>query len=287
MKFLRSICAVGVCRSQRVTKQAFTLVEMLVVLAVIALLALMLPALAGARSQSKKAVCTAQLGRVGAIWLTYANDYEDVLPPAPNGGSWNYLWSELRDEIDSYDVDAAEVFYCPDHIKSKNPSGTEMDWHNPIDNPNYYGSYQTGYNLFTNVVSMNFSAASPSPYHPDNVPWRPADGTDARQLSWSYAWFTADPDLQHIIPAIKTTERKHLVDDIANKIIIPDKAPMAFDKVFSYNSEFDESYCNHVDFATKIPYVMNAVYLDGHVYGRGPTEIGVLRNFGTGSQVWF
>ncbi len=61
-------------------RSAFTLVELLVVIAVIALLvALMLPALRGARNQGRRAVCLSKLRQLGTASLLYSADNEDRL----------------------------------------------------------------------------------------------------------------------------------------------------------------------------------------------------------------
>jgi prepilin-type processing-associated H-X9-DG protein/prepilin-type N-terminal cleavage/methylation domain-containing protein len=61
--------------------KAFTLVELLVVIGVIALLAgMLMPALAGARRSAESIVCLSQLRQIGAAALMYANDHDGVLP---------------------------------------------------------------------------------------------------------------------------------------------------------------------------------------------------------------
>jgi len=283
-------------RHQAIRKRAFTLTEMLVVLAVIALLLTLLPALAGARNQSKKAVCTAQLGRIGAIWLTYANDYEDVLPIS--NWPWNSVWGFLHDILDEYDSNAGETFYCPTYTYPKDYGGNNYDWYNPRFDPTIY---YVGYNLFTNVVYLgNYTY---DPLHPDNLPWRVADGMGGGgYLSWQYAYMYGDLDLRHIIPPVKSTERKHWVScwHPQLKIIIPDEIPMAFDRATSRGSPFlyrpitdpaytfDKSSCSHLSFTQELPSIINAVYLDGHVAGRTTSEIKMLRDLGQwNTQIWF
>lgn len=64
---------------------AFTLVELLVVIAIIALLAaLLLPALARARDQGQRIRCFNNQRQLGFTWLIYAGDFNDAL--VPNGG---------------------------------------------------------------------------------------------------------------------------------------------------------------------------------------------------------
>ncbi len=62
-------------------KSAFTLVELLVVIAIIFLLmAILLPALRGARERAKIVVCISNLRQLGQAIHQYAREYDDWLP---------------------------------------------------------------------------------------------------------------------------------------------------------------------------------------------------------------
>ena len=69
--------------TRRKYKTGFTLIEILVVTAIIGILiAILMPALSAARSRAKSAVCSTRLRTMGHGLLLYANDNHDTLVPA-------------------------------------------------------------------------------------------------------------------------------------------------------------------------------------------------------------
>ena len=68
-------------------QRAFTLVEMLVVMGIIAVLAgLLLPALASARERGRKARCSGNLGQLGKTLAIYRTGYSEYFPSYANYG---------------------------------------------------------------------------------------------------------------------------------------------------------------------------------------------------------
>src|SRR5947209_5232415 len=73
--------------SQTPKRHAFTLVELLIVIGIIAILiALLLPSMNAARAQSKRVVCESNLQKIGYDLLMYCNQWRGYLYP-PNLGA--------------------------------------------------------------------------------------------------------------------------------------------------------------------------------------------------------
>jgi len=76
---------VKISSSQLRVDRAFTLVELLVVIGIIALLlSLLLPALSRAREAANRTACLSNLRQLGQGILAYANDNHQWMPPATN-----------------------------------------------------------------------------------------------------------------------------------------------------------------------------------------------------------
>jgi prepilin-type N-terminal cleavage/methylation domain-containing protein/prepilin-type processing-associated H-X9-DG protein len=83
-----------VARPPRNGRAGFTLIELLVVIAIIAILAaLLLPALAGARTKAQTVACLNNLKQIGLAWIMYADDHNGTLAlPPGQGGIGAFDW---------------------------------------------------------------------------------------------------------------------------------------------------------------------------------------------------
>jgi len=96
-------------------RSGFTLVELLVVIGIIAILvALLMPAFAKAREQSRRTHCLANLRSIGQGLHVYANLHRDRLPNGNPRGAWVY--PPGADEVMvrfAEDLRETRIFRCP------------------------------------------------------------------------------------------------------------------------------------------------------------------------------
>ncbi|MDR1283544.1 MAG: prepilin-type N-terminal cleavage/methylation domain-containing protein [Opitutaceae bacterium] len=89
---------------------AFTLVELLVVMAIIGILAaVMLPVLAAVRGTARQSQCMQTMRSAGQGFLLHANDNRDALPPAYDSVT-RYSWDH---SISKYLAAERFIFVCP------------------------------------------------------------------------------------------------------------------------------------------------------------------------------
>jgi prepilin-type N-terminal cleavage/methylation domain-containing protein/prepilin-type processing-associated H-X9-DG protein len=100
-------------RRAQIKSHAFTLIELLTVIAVIGLLAAMLlPALNSAREKGKRVACSSNLHQIGIAILAFAGDHDNHVPPAVD--SPNPPQTAWYTALTNGGYATPKVFVCPD-----------------------------------------------------------------------------------------------------------------------------------------------------------------------------
>lgn len=103
-------------RFRSTPQQAFTLVELLVVVAIIAIVAgILFPVFARARENARRISCLSNLKQIGMATLQYNQDFDERMPLTLmdsffNGGTMHTTWVETTQPY----LKSMQVFRCPD-----------------------------------------------------------------------------------------------------------------------------------------------------------------------------
>lgn len=196
--------------------QAFSLVELLVVIAVIALLiAILLPSLGLAREQARRAKCAANLHAIIGAWNMYLDhDARGIFPLSvyridgvdrPTNIGFFYGGKQAPDEytylpmiyprllntyvgLDPYDNRTAEIFHCPSDTGVEHPY--DYFWHNA---PSTYEHMGNSYPLSPIPV-----AGQIDPYSEDCNLYDPRRPLTLSLIDTSPSNFVLVGDQQHI-----------------------------------------------------------------------------------------
>ncbi len=155
---------------RRPSTRAFTLVELLIVIAVIAILiALLLPAMFTARESARRAVCMSNLRQLALAFTVYTTQGNGGVPWAGRGGiewaSQNHIMGlrrtymiEILKTLDAKGENrSGRIVLCPSRLKESRTSN-QNQWNESSNRSWTYG--------FTNYFALAYSSdpwAGPSP----------------------------------------------------------------------------------------------------------------------------
>ena len=107
------------------TNARFTLVELLIVVAIIAILAgMLLPALNSAREKARSISCLSKIKQVNLEMNMYADSHDDYLPPRGYHAQKPDAWT-IALGVPTTDRKAGQKFVCPTlEVKNHNPVAT-------------------------------------------------------------------------------------------------------------------------------------------------------------------
>lgn len=200
--------------------RAFTLVELLAVLTVLALLALtLLPARAGTRTKSQSIVCVNNLKQLMGAVTMYTHDYHDFLPPNPDDGNTipGHYWCPgnagikggqefnpdiLKDPsrclITPYLRGEVNVFHCPADSRTGTYQGTDPTNVGRVVPAARSVSLNGGVGTICSCFDQG-SGHCGKPTLSVNGPW--LDGNHGQHRNAPYATFGRTTDFSRVGPA--------------------------------------------------------------------------------------
>lgn len=208
--------------------RAFTLVELLVVIAVIAILAaLLLPALSRSKIRAIQIQCVSNYKQAGVGLQMYCNDSNDQLPPGSHNGDPG--WLDLT-EKPAYNVDSTNMlaFYLADHLSGLSPSGVPATTNavlKVLACPGYLRAAPNGYDPQSDNFDHAYCFSLTRTHNPplDQLPGYPfgraADNQSSLRLAEIAAvlpltdvWALADVDMDSIeFPESFGTEKQEYI----------------------------------------------------------------------------
>jgi len=183
--------------------KTFTLIELLFVIAIIAILAsLLLPSLSRAKETARQIQCGGNLKQIGQAVSMYQGDWRDYFPGTVPGTALFYRnlepYTNIIHSEAAYDAAKAGIYLCPSDSVRKSFSKTGVDFINRSYMQNYYCRWDCPYTSVDNMKKVSTIK------NPSNIIYL-ADGKSmlSGQIGWAITFSvntwpfktSADPDI--------------------------------------------------------------------------------------------
>jgi prepilin-type N-terminal cleavage/methylation domain-containing protein/prepilin-type processing-associated H-X9-DG protein len=261
----------------RLRSKAFTLVELLVVIGIIAvLIAILMPALSNARAQAKNVQCLSNLRQIGLACTMYMNANKGILPPvrfaATADVAWTPggFWANFLHEgnfVKGNDTTGSNVFMCPASLDELERNF----WDSPptrIANSGYFKFQGSGArvgdlsnDLMTSyAVNATWGGANSRPWWVGD-PWNPGPTANMYTELFPFVYYQS-------MDAVRPVARKLSSAKDVTRI------PLVFDGFFMHAMNPTHFQLRHGNpRAKESERICNFVFGDGHAEGLRGSQI--------------
>ena len=168
----------------------FTLIELLIVIAIIGILvSLLLPSLSNARAEAKLTVCISNENQIGKGAFLYTNEYDGKFPDSNASASFDTRVHQMIN-----DGKPSELFICPEDTKERpdgnwinsyNPNG-ERIWHTGTKDGHDWGvvGRVEGSSRYISEVSSDTNLLIESHYRWPNMGYQGNQNANSYEASW-------------------------------------------------------------------------------------------------------
>jgi prepilin-type N-terminal cleavage/methylation domain-containing protein/prepilin-type processing-associated H-X9-DG protein len=234
--------------------KAFTLVELLVVISIVALLlSLMLPALGRARESAKRTLCMSNMRQFMISALNYDVDLRGF--PGGRGNVRNYVLSGKAVLKNSYGVQHKMVV-CPSAGPTNFPRFTSDSW-----------ALDSDFALTTYTYAMGYGNYLAPPNSPAGLP-TPTESVNSRYNGWYVTTAFPQATRGYFAPVTMTRPYTFLDNNnVRHKPTTPERTPGLMDLNFTSptSSDYIPSLASHLDPNTRAAAGGNVAFVDGHV----------------------